>query len=454
MKVKHRGFLFERTALLIGHISLYETEHGIEPDVPHIIETGYLPFNIVSDYQIRSQGLSSPKTFSTFINMKVLNTFRADDLICGSRTPDPYNPGYFRCSTVSGNTLRVAAMDQLSLSKDFLLPLRQSVAVGLQPRVNPSFWFFGDIDEFADRAYQKIKPSLNSAFSLLNFIYELKDLKPLWKEYFKNKGAFKKCFSILKNSRHMKLRQLWKELATVHLEWSFGIKPFISDLQSIYKTLKSLKKNCKEITDHAGLVENRHYSSQIPFPGSSELNGTISRFPIMENTSDVDLSGISVSYVITLSQIDKGEHATCRYSYSVPYLSEFESTVGKYLDAFGVSFDAAIIWNAIPFSFVVDWFINVGEWLHSRRHDMYQCIVTLWDFCVSQKYIVTVTFTASGFDEFGSPKTLSLGSIQQDTYVRWKLLPRSNRSLTFQWAGSTQLLLGSSLIGANGRKVH
>lgn len=59
-------------------------------------------------------------------------------------------------------------------------------------------------------------------------------------------------------------------------------------------------------------------------------------------------------------------HATIDYTYSLPDYKSFKSmrrTLRGFLDAFGVKFDPSIIWNAIPFSFVVDWVVDVGGWL-------------------------------------------------------------------------------------------
>lgn len=38
-----------------------------------------------------------------------------------------------------------------------------------------------------------------------------------------------------------------------------------------------------------------------------------------------------------------------------------------YLDAFGVNLNPAIIWNAIPWSFVVDWLLGVSRWLDNNK---------------------------------------------------------------------------------------
>jgi hypothetical protein len=40
-----------------------------------------------------------------------------------------------------------------------------------------------------------------------------------------------------------------------------------------------------------------------------------------------------------------------------------------YLDALGFELNPKIIWDAIPFSFVLDWFFGIGSWLDRHKYD-------------------------------------------------------------------------------------
>jgi len=76
------------------------------------------------------------------------------------------------------------------------------------------------------------------------------------------------------------------------------------------------------------------------------------------------------------------EVAQVRYSVWCPQLSIAQAEMRAFLNAFGVEWDPRIIWDAIPWSFVIDWFISIGDWidswdakraalpLYARIHDM------------------------------------------------------------------------------------
>jgi hypothetical protein len=76
-------------------------------------------------------------------------------------------------------------------------------------------------------------------------------------------------------------------------------------------------------------------------------------------------------------------HGTLAYRYFAPEMNSFLGRIAQFLDSLGVSRDLSIIWNAIPFTFIVDWFYNVGEFLHSERIDNYPFTVFMDGFCES-----------------------------------------------------------------------
>jgi hypothetical protein len=51
-------------------------------------------------------------------------------------------------------------------------------------------------------------------------------------------------------------------------------------------------------------------------------------------------------------------------------MSQWDGRALYALERLGVTPDPAIVWNAIPLSFILDWVYPVGEWLHNRRFTM------------------------------------------------------------------------------------
>lgn len=78
--------------------------------------------------------------------------------------------------------------------------------------------------------------------------------------------------------------------------------------------------------------------------------------------------------------------AVMRYHYRLP--PEVHRAAGQmagFLDILGINANPAIIWNAIPFSFIVDWFYDVGDFLERFTVKNVRPITEITDFCVSVK---------------------------------------------------------------------
>jgi hypothetical protein len=73
-----------------------------------------------------------------------------------------------------------------------------------------------------------------------------------------------------------------------------------------------------------------------------------------------------------------------RYTLDVPDVSKFKAS----LDALGIRLDPSIIWNAIPFTFIVDWFVSVSNFLEQFARDNIGTTIEIADFCSSVKAIV------------------------------------------------------------------
>jgi hypothetical protein len=75
-----------------------------------------------------------------------------------------------------------------------------------------------------------------------------------------------------------------------------------------------------------------------------------------------------------------------RYKYTLPNADSRLEKVYSLLDTLGVRLDPAIIWNAIPFSFVIDWIVDVSSFLASFARDNYPIEVSVLDFCHSYSW--------------------------------------------------------------------
>jgi hypothetical protein len=67
-------------------------------------------------------------------------------------------------------------------------------------------------------------------------------------------------------------------------------------------------------------------------------------------------------------------------------MTEAEQKAAALLDVLGVRLDPGIVWDAVGFTFLVDWVVDVSGFLHSLARDNFPIQVQVRDFCHSVSY--------------------------------------------------------------------
>lgn len=269
---------------------------------------------------------------------------------------------------------------------------------------------------YRQRAFEACLPRMNEGLSLINFILELKDLRRMfdglfvrmsnikattgydWRELLRvnaksTLSEFSKVFSrrsgetALSYSKRV-AHEVLAEGSGNLLNYSFGWRPFLSDIVGIWNALTKFKLRLKHLKSNEGKVIRRHYRRKLTGYASSttlrvsELLRTRETYMAAYGASDPSTAKVyeSVRWVTPPTY-----HATLTYRYSIPDISLLSTQIAGLLDALGVNLNAQIVWNAIPFSFVVDWALDVGGFLNRFRIDNLQIRTEVLDFVHSLK---------------------------------------------------------------------
>jgi hypothetical protein len=113
-----------------------------------------------------------------------------------------------------------------------------------------------------------------------------------------------------------------------------------------------------------------------------------------------------------------------------------------WIEASGLNRPLSVVWNYIPFSFVVDWFTNVGDWAESLLQEPAIPIV-IEDFSHSVKYSYQTEIEISDWNgKYVAPLAKSYISY----YERKRDNPATVAPLRFNWADGNQIFLGSALV--------
>ena len=229
----------------------------------------------------------------------------------------------------------------------------------------------------SSRAWWTMQPRFEGQISMLNFLYELKDVKELAKQAYhilSKLKNFRRTFNHLKSTPKF---DPTKSVAQIHLTTEFGIKPLLSDLSQIWKQLGDIVKQAQaEFAEDGDNAQTRHYAETLATSNTFSYSDWIG-------------TGIKQSTFFK---------ATLRYKYNYTLRDDF-SAFTKYWGLDG-SFEA--FWEATPFSFLVDYFIKIGKAIHAMETDPNVVTIPI-EYCESLTTLKTsgVHMTPNGSIKLG-----------------------------------------------------
>lgn len=243
-----------------------------------------------------------------------------------------------------------------------------SELVHLTNSVNDILYEYADIPR--SKAIEAMIPSLSTGFSLANFLFELKDFRSWFTRFRNPKASLSHLYSELSS---MSLSRISRLISEGFLDVSLNILPGISDINRIIDILRNFTVRTRTFIDKSNLLEQRrHFKNAVTASTAvRELFSYEGRVP-SHNTL---VGGTVIPVKLTPrfdSQTDKYsstpiDHSKyCAYmdfDYHVSKMVDINNSTLSLLQQFGLTPNASIIWNAVPFSFIVDWFFRVGDFL-------------------------------------------------------------------------------------------
>ncbi len=272
---------------------------------------------------------------------------------------------------------------------------------------------------YINDAFAKLKPDLTS-LSIPNFLLELDDIPKLWQQF------------------KYKL-DLAKRAAGLKLSWDFGLRPLIGDLQSIRDVISTSLERVREWNRQAGTI----------FQKSTILS------TLNDNASGVEtlsLAPHTVNWRGTRSGVVSA-HLTFQ-TLAIKALTEAELMLRTYLEALGFELNPRIIWDALPFTFVLDWFFDIGGWINRFRIDTLELPVILADSCLQYKEDLKVEHSWSYKPDglYTAYPTSGSASQSYKTFHRMPMYPDQSGATAHGWSmlNSNQainlLALGTALM--------
>jgi len=277
----------------------------------------------------------------------------------------------------------------------------------------------GYINAVAD----KLRPDLTTV-SVPNFLLEIGQIKDLFK-------LWKSKVSLAKN------------LAGGHLNYKFGWKPTLGDIQAMVEGVVTFKDRIRDF--------------------EASLNVLFQRETVI-STSSVTKSG-EFTFDTNGKCRWRGE-ITSKLGAGIAWrpmplavLSNTEKTLRGLLDTLGVQLNPRIIWDAFPFTFVIDWFFGVGNWLEHFSVDTLELPIKYVDSYLSYKQEIRVesTMQLDVVSPQVTPSLQCMGSMTNESYFqRMPIFPDYATLSGLGWkkptSGQFQLLVSLAVVLAGGKK--
>lgn len=227
-------------------------------------------------------------------------------------------------------------------------------------------------DELAciNQAFSNIRPDL-TGLSVPNFLLELDDIKTLWGSVKKNLSLFNRIRKeqVAAYRRYLITKKVPMQVIENDLALKFGLKPLIGDIKDLIKTVATIRDKLKRFEDMCGTLIK---GDNTVFNKSAGGNGSFA-YP----------AGSTIFY--SWSCVQKVKGYVC-YSPLFPAVwNGYDAVFRAYLDGLGFELNPRILWDAIPFTFVIDWFFGVGNWLDRFKIDALELPIDLLDCSVQIK---------------------------------------------------------------------
>lgn len=241
--------------------------------------------------------------------------------------------------------------------------------------------------------WNKFRPTRSKA-NLAQFIGELREFKTLFRG---------------------RLRD-FKDLGSAYLNYKFGWRPFVKDILDFYNALQKVERtidyirrnNNRWITRGGTLLrtEDTAYSTDLgncvrpylPYHFHSTIPTSASHTLITPRTEERIWFKARMKYYIPGLKVDR-----CKDVVSSPLLRKI----------YGLEVTPALVWELTPWSWLADWFGNVGDILENISSQTYDNLVAKYAYVMRSW---TKTYFLSTFYKFASQ---SMPGIQ--LYSSWVL---------------------------------
>lgn len=312
-------------------------------------------------------------------------------------------------------------------------------------------------------ALSTMLPSFSGDLSIANAILELKDFRDIGNRIYERGTRNMSNISRSNGSpprtnleddvNQLRRGNPVKGASGLYLQYMFGWRPFINDVVELYRICSSIDERIRELVRRANSPQQRYYGRWV--------EGSSTSYTTLVSGEDGPLGGFAGDFiprvkweVVCPASPGIRFHATMRYRYPVPpELTQAGGRAKALLDALGINGNWSMLWNAIPYSFILDWFVKVNRFLSRLRVDNIPIKTEISDFCASAKVVKSFQFVLTDRNQLSNGTYVYGGKrvtdfVKATRYERKKGIPDLYSSILLSGLSPTEFSLAGALVGS------
>jgi hypothetical protein len=172
------------------------------------------------------------------------------------------------------------------------------------------------------------------------------------------------------------LREYFRAGADVFLQEEFNISPLLSDITGIFSSFDRALKVMNNLITNEGKRRRKHFAYSFRSSLQKQNADGFTLCSLSDENSYGDpvngprvYGGCILGCKLEYNNVGWPAqfYAQMEYNYSFTAFQREHAKLLTILDLLGVNLNPAIIWNAIPWSFVVDWVAKCGNYLDNHK---------------------------------------------------------------------------------------
>jgi len=287
-------------------------------------------------------------------------------------------------------------------------PCSESVVYNF-PFVSDAEW-----QAFAEDSFRAFSTQIPTEVGVANFTWELRELGSLIPK--------------LENS-------ITQSVSGGYLNFQFGWKPFVGDLQKLGGILSTVSAKIKHLKDTYGKKTRLgNYRANV----LEVMTGPLSTYNF--SLSAPESSFLSYDWILVGYRCDM--RAGGYLFHRLKDLDSFYGYTRALMVALGLDNPIKAVWNAIPYSFVSDWFTGLSRKLGDLNINPFKGQWEVSDFSSSAQAQATWRVVQVST---GNP-SIVLGEVRAKRYERISRLPVRSDFITLNALSPQQLLLTNAML--------